>query len=312
MKLKKPKFWDYKKPNFFAFLLLPITLVIEVSNYLIKIKKKKIYENIKTICVGNIYIGGTGKTPLVIKLNEILKKNGFKTATIKKYYSDQLDEQKLLDRYTNFYCSKKRVRSLEQAIKDKIDLAIFDDGLQDRNLNYNLKFVCFNTEKWIGNGFLIPSGPLRNRLSSLKDFDAVFLNGNEENNFEIKETIKKSNQNIKIFETSYEIINLKKLDRNGRYIIFSGIGNPESFSKTLKRYNFNIIKELNFPDHYKYLDKDIMQIKETAKKYNVQILTTEKDFIKINLDYSNDINYVKIELRIKEEERLIKFLKNSL
>ena len=95
MKLKKPKFWDYKKPSFFSYLLLPFTIIVGLIT---KIKSKPKFSNskIKTICVGNIYIGGTGKTSLAIKIKEILDKNNIKACFIKKFYPDQTDEQKLL------------------------------------------------------------------------------------------------------------------------------------------------------------------------------------------------------------------------
>ena len=73
MKLKKPKFWDYKRPNIYAYILYPISLLIQIISSLIKIKPKKF--NIKTICIGNIYLGGTGKTSLCIKINQILNWN---------------------------------------------------------------------------------------------------------------------------------------------------------------------------------------------------------------------------------------------
>ena len=72
MKLKKPKFWDYKKPNIYAYILYPISLLIQIISSLIKIRSKEF--NIKTICIGNIYLGGTGKTSLCIKIDQILKK----------------------------------------------------------------------------------------------------------------------------------------------------------------------------------------------------------------------------------------------
>ena len=312
MKFKKPRFWDYKNPNYLAYLLLPTTLIVKFNNFFLNRKKNQIDKNIKTICVGNIYIGGTGKTPLVLKLNTILKDTVLKIATIKKFYNNQKDEQILLNKYTNLYCSKKRGESLKKAIEDKMELAIFDDGLQDKSLNYDIKIVCFNSEKWIGNGFIIPSGPLREHISSLKKYDLVFINGSNENNSEIKKIVKKYNQNIEIFETNYEIKNLEKFDRKINYLIFSGIGNPEGFLKTLKKFNFNVIKELNFPDHYEYSDKDIKRVKEMAKNHNAQILTTEKDFVKINSNHSDGINYLKIDLKIKDEEKLVKFFKSKL
>ena len=83
MKLKKPNFWDYKKPNLFAYILLPFTYIIKLINFISK-KEKIITEKIKTICIGNIYLGGTGKTPISIKINKIINNLKFKTAFIKK------------------------------------------------------------------------------------------------------------------------------------------------------------------------------------------------------------------------------------
>ena len=85
MNLKKPKFWDYKKPNIYAYLLYPLTFLFELFNffYSLLIKQKQRRTNIKTICVGNIYIGGTGKTSLSIKINEILNQNKIKSCFIK-------------------------------------------------------------------------------------------------------------------------------------------------------------------------------------------------------------------------------------
>ena len=86
MKLKKPSFWDLTKPNFLSYLLIPFSLPIILRNFLFQFLKKKKSSNIKTICVGNIYLGGTGKTPLTIKISQILKQEGIKVATIKKNY----------------------------------------------------------------------------------------------------------------------------------------------------------------------------------------------------------------------------------
>ena len=97
MNLKKPKFWDNKKPNLNAYLLYPIAFFLDAAKiFLPKTKKKKF--KIKTICVGNIYLGGTGKTSLSIKLNELLKERNLKSCFVKKYYKKQIDEQKILEK----------------------------------------------------------------------------------------------------------------------------------------------------------------------------------------------------------------------
>ena len=136
---------------------------------------------------------------MTIELNNILKKLNYKTAFIKKYYKDQLDEQKMLSLNGKLFCEKKRITSINKALADNTDIAIFDDGLQDNTLKYDIAIVCFNLQNWIGNGMLIPAGPLRETLESLIKYDAVFLNGNGEKSENIKTIIKKYNFKFKNF-----------------------------------------------------------------------------------------------------------------
>tara|TARA_B100000787_G_scaffold94099_1_gene69500 strand:- start:599 stop:1540 length:942 start_codon:yes stop_codon:yes gene_type:complete len=313
MKLKKPKFWDYKQPIFISYLLLPFTFPLIINNFFLKLKKNNIKNSkIKKICIGNIYVGGTAKTPLTIKIYQILNSLKFKTATMKKFYADHVDEQKMLAEKTKLYCLKNRNMFLDKAIRDNIDVVIFDDGLQDRSINYDLEFVCFNNIKWIGNGLLIPAGPLREKIESIKKYDAAFINGNEIDNSNLRSLIKKYNKTIKIFESNYVVINIEKFDINEKYLIFSGIGNPDSFKETLLKYNFSIIKEIIFPDHHIYTQVDIDKIKAQAQKLNAKIITTEKDYTKINSSNNDDIKYLQIDLKIKNEIELINYLKLNI
>ena len=310
MKFKKPKFWDYKKPNLLSYLLLPFTFPLIINNFFLGLEKKKdSTSKIKKICVGNIYVGGTGKTPLVIKINQILNQLGYKTAVIKKFYKNHIDEQKILAESTKLYCLKDRMTALNAVIKDNNNIALFDDGLQDQSINYDLKFVCFNNIRWIGNGLLIPAGPLREKIESISKYDAVFINGNEADTSNLKLLINKHNKNIKVFEAHYLPINTDLFDPDDKYIAFSGIGNPESFRETLLKNKFNIIKEITFPDHHNYTQANIDAIKLQARYLNAKIITTEKDYVKLNTYKNADIQYLKVELKIKNEEELISYLK---
>ena len=313
MKFKKPKFWDYQRPNLLSYILLPLTFPLILNNFFLNKKKnKKKNHKPKKICVGNIYVGGTAKTPLTIKIYQILNKLDINACTIKKYYKSHYDEQKMLSEKTKLYCEKNRIDGLNKAILDNKDVAIFDDGLQDRSINYDLKIVCFNDLKLIGNGFLIPAGPLREKINSISKYDMAFINGNEVDNSKLKLLLKSYNANIEIFETNYKAINIKEFNINDEYMVFSGIGNPESFRQTLINNNIKITKEIIFPDHYNYTHKDIDQIKYQAKKLNLKILTTEKDYIKIKSIDNHDIRYLKVELDIKNEDRLINHLKKYI
>ena len=304
MKLKKPKFWDLKKPNIFSYVLLPISFLIQVAVYF---KKEATINDfkIKTICVGNIYLGGTGKTSLCIKINEILKRKNVRSCFVKKFYKNQLDEQKILEKNGQVFFSKNRIDSIKQAEQSKFDVAIIDDGLQDRSINYDKRIVCFNNINWIGNGMVIPSGPLRESLYNIKKYDFIFLNGNLENLENIKKEILKIHSEANIYIGQYKILNINEINLENNYLAFSGIGNHKTFVSTLKEHKINVIEDLEFPDHYKYSNKDLDRIITHANKISCKLITTEKDYLRIDGQINEKIQVVKSELMV-DEERLIK------
>ena len=308
MKLKKPSFWDLAKPNFLSYLLIPFSLPIILRNFFFQFLKKKKFSNVKTICVGNIYLGGTGKTPLTIKITQILKQKGIKVATIKKNYSNQKDEQLLLKQKTSLIITDSRKDVINQAIKEKYDVLVFDDGLQETKIDFDIKLVCFKSKIWIGNGQLIPAGPMREKISSLKRFDAVFLNGNSSNFEKIEKQIKNINLDIKIFKTFYRILDIQKYNLDTKYLIFSGIGDPFSFKDILVENKFNVIREMIFPDHHDYSLDDLEKILNIAKNKNLKIITTEKDFMKIPEEFKKEINFLTIDLVIQDEKKLIQLI----
>ena len=300
MIFNKPKFWDKKKPDFFAILLFPFSKIVTLISNLKSGENLK-NSNIKTICVGNIYVGGTGKTPLSIKINNMLNEKKFKSVVAKKFYNEQKDEQLLIKNKTNLITKGSRKDCLNEAIKQNFQIVVFDDGLQDKSISYDIKICCFSSNTWIGNGWVIPAGPLRENIYSLKKFDIVFLNGEDINNEEKREQIFKINKNIKIYESNYKLKALDKFDISQNYIAFSGIGNPENFNLTLKKNNFKILKYFSFPDHYDYNKKDINVIKKFAYKNKAKIITTEKDYLRIKKEFRNDIRFIEMELEIHNE-----------
>jgi tetraacyldisaccharide 4'-kinase len=304
MNLKKPKFWDQKKPNILAYLLLPVSFLLDLLK-LLRFKKKIKKSKIKTIIVGNIYLGGTGKTSLSIRINELLSERKIKSCFVKKFYPNQYDEQKLLESRGKLFTSLKRIEAINSAENKGYDVAILDDGLQDNSINYDLRFVCFNNINWIGNGFTIPAGPLRESINNLKNYKHIFLNGNLENLNDIKKHIYKINPNINIYIGKYVPLNIEKFNKDKNYLVFSGIGNHQTFISMLREYKFNIVKDIEFSDHYKYNNFDINKIQKLSDNLNCQIITTEKDYLRLDKEKIHNINFIKSELKILDEEKLI-------
>ncbi len=306
MKIRKPLFWNNK--NLISLSLIPFSIIIFSINFFKNFLIKKNYK-IKTICIGNIYVGGTGKTSLSIEISNILKKK-FKPVFIKKKYINQFDERELLKANGNVFSDSDRKISLIKAESStKFNLAILDDGLQDKTIKYDISIACFNSSYGVGNGLLIPAGPLRENLSTLRNYNAIFLNG-EKNNKNLFSILKKFNNHI--FYSKYIPINVEKFNKKKKYLYFCGIGNPQEFEYTLKKYKFNISKKFIFPDHHNFKNQEIDDIKKIGFDNRLEIITTEKDYKRLSIRNRKNIHYLKIKLKIKNLNKFTKFLKERL
>ena len=302
MKLSKPKYWDTKF-NLISILLLPITLATLLVIFFKKkftIKKKF---NLHLICVGNIYIGGTGKTPAAILLaNELLKLKK-KSAIVRKFYKSHIDEHNLIkETFKNLILNKNRISGIMEAEKASYDTVVLDDGFQDYRIKKDLNIICFNQNQLIGNGFLLPSGPLRESLNSLKDAHIILINGEKDNKFEQK--ILNINEKLKIFYSNYKPINVDQF-KNKKLLAIAGIGKPSNFFKLLEKNNLLIKKKLIYPDHYEFTDNELQNIISEAKEKNYEIIMTEKDYYKIK-HFNNEINFLKVSLEIEKKEEFMK------
>lgn len=308
MMLIKPKFWD-KKIGIISIILYPLSLIyliiIYIKKKIIKVHKFKI----PIICVGNIYVGGTGKTPLSILLANEIQKLGKETVILRKYYDSHNDEYELIkNNFNNLIINKKRIDGILKAERANYDIVILDDGLQEYKIKKNLNIVCFNEKQLVGNGLVMPAGPLRENLNNLKSSDVVIINGNKNKSFE--EKILNINNKLKIFYSNYKTQNIEKF-KNKKLFAIAGIGNPENFFQLIEDNDLSIKKKFIFPDHHKYSKNEIMNIVDEAKKQNCQIITTEKDYYKIK-KFDIKIEYIKIFLNIENKDILINKIKKII
>jgi len=309
MNFFKPKFWDKKQISTYSIFLLPISLIIQFFS-----KIKDLLTNgkkfpIPVICVGNIYLGGTGKTPICIELNSILKNLNKKAVYIRKKHGAYEDEKKLLEQSGAVYERCKRAEALNDASKNKFEVAILDDGFQDFSIKKDISIICFAEKQWIGNGLTIPSGPLRENISSLKRADCVLINGKY--NSDIENKILKNNNSVKIFYFNYEPTNIDNF-KNKETICFAGIGNPKNFFSLLKENEINVLEEISFPDHYNYSRTDLDNLKKKAKQKNSILLTTEKDYLRMDKDYRENINCLKIKVKMEKKNEFIEEIKKVI
>ena len=321
----KPKFWDKKNNSFLSILLYPLSIIY----YLISVIRKKISIpqkfNIPIICVGNIYIGGTGKTSAAIEIMKILNQSkkicfltkGYGRKSKKDIYLNELnipnqntvdtgDEALLLNKYGDVYISNNRTKAINTIIKLGYDAIILDDGFQDHLIFKNLNILCFDSKNWIGNNNLIPSGPLREPLTSIKEANFIIIKG--EKNQIIENEIKKLSPNIEIIYAENRIENNETL-KNKNFIAFTGIGNPYSFFNTLLNNNIKIIKQIIYPDHFQFTEKNYKVLFQEAENNNCNLITTEKDWVRIDEQFKDRVYYTKLSTLLIGKESLEKELK---
>ena len=313
MRLTKPRFWDHQKISIWSILFFPATIVFLFLSWLNRIISVfKVHKfPFPIICVGNIYVGGTGKTPLAAEIYKILKSNGKKPSIIKKHYSYLLDEIKMLKEIGDTFYAKKRIKALNLSSSNGNDVAILDDGFQDFSIKPNFSILCFNSKQLIGNGFLIPSGPLREKLSAVSRADCIVINGErtkETAEFEKKIIKNSSGKKLNFFYSKYKIRNIEKL-KNSKITVFAGIGNPSNFFDLLKENELDIKKTYSFPDHHNYSQRDFEQI---ANDESTKIFTTKKDYFRLNDKQKEICDYVEIDLEIENKHELENLIKNSL
>ena len=207
MKLNKPKFWDVPRISFWVIILLPLSFIFLLASFIRRTLKIENKFQIPVICVGNIYIGGTGKTPLASEIYKIVKSYGKNPGFVKKGYDYLDDEIKMLEKIGKVFSNKNRKEAINSLILSLCDVAILDDGFQDLSIEKDFSILCFNSRQLIGNGFLIPAGPLRESFNSIKKADCVLINGDR--NIEFENKINKINKNIKIFYSKYKIKNVE-------------------------------------------------------------------------------------------------------
>ena len=309
MKFLKPKFWDNDQISLYSIFLLPVSLLMQIINFVRRLMVKSHKFSIPIICVGNIYLGGTGKTPLCSELFSILKNLNKNTVFIRKKYDSFQDEINLLRQIGPVYEKSKRINALDEAIQNKFEVAVLDDGFQDFSVEKDLSIVCFNEKQWIGNGFIIPSGPLREGLSALTRANCVIINGKK--NINIENKILKNNKLIKIFYSKYKPQNISDF-KNRKIICFAGIGNPINFFDLLKKNEINVLEQTSFPDHHNYSKTELDILIKKAKENNATLLTTEKDYLRIEEKYRGNINCLKIKIEIENKNEFIEEIKKII
>ncbi len=336
--------WYNKNLNLFLIVYYLLFYVFELIYIFIVFFRKKLYEhgllkaykfNVPIIVVGNITVGGTGKTPLVIYIANYLKTHGFNPGIVSRGYKSKCktvslvnndsdpeifgDEPVLLAKSTvcPVVVGKDRTLVVNFLLKNhsNINVIICDDGLQHYKLKRDLEIAVVDRVNQFGNRHCLPLGPLREPIERLKTVDLTIINGetgSEEDELDLE--CKNRSKNNYVFklapETIYNLLdpnNIKTPKDFTTVHAVSGIGNNQRFFDLLRNLGIKIIKH-EFPDHYSYQEKDL------NFNDNLPIIMTAKDAVKCIKFAKNNFwcQTVKVEIKLLEEfnNYLINFLSN--
>lgn len=277
---------------------------------------------VPVVVVGNITVGGTGKTPLVIELAELLKRTGYRPGIISRGYrgkarswpqqvrpdSDPVmvgDEAVLITRRTGcpMAVGPDRVAAGEALIQyHDCDIILSDDGLQHYKLKRNIEIAVIDGTRRFGNGFCLPAGPLREPVKRLREVDLKFTNGTA------------ANDEILMQYKVMDLVSMSDVDKicdlsefKGKQVhAIAGIGNPQRFFDQLRASGLGVI-EHSFPDHHEYLRKDIIF------NDNLPVIMTEKDAVKCFRYQNENMWYLPVAITLPKniESQFIELLESS-
>ncbi len=309
-----PKFW--KTNNFISTLLLPISWIYSLVSYLRYTLINPKFLKAPVICVGNVTVGGAGKTPTVIWLAREFQALGYKVHILSRGYKVKIydpvlvdpkidsaaqvgDEPLLLARVAPTWVGKDRVQAARRAIKAGAELILMDDGLQNPCLFKDFSLIVIDGMHGVFNNQIMPAGPLRERLiPAFLRTNATLIIGKDHTNItsKLSHFSGKSLFHAKIKATT-------NIPVNQPLIAFAGIGQPAKFFRMLESAGATLAKTKSYPDHHAYTDAEIEALLQEAEQLNATLITTEKDLVKVPVNLRENILSIPIKLSFEEDEK---------
>ncbi len=320
--MRPPLFWNRPR-GLTSRLLAPLEWIWVISTR--RRLKNGPWErlSVPVICVGNINVGGTGKTPTVIALLEILGELGINAHVVSRGYGGTelgpllVDERKhsahevgdepiLISAFGPCWVAKDRTAGAKAAIKADAQIILLDDGFQNPSLHKDLSIVVVDAEIGFGNSRVMPAGPLREPLADgLARADVVISIGTAAAQKRLPAQIPNPVWlgELRALETG--------MDWSGtRFIAFAGIGRPGKFFATLEALGANVEATHAFPDHAPYTDAILQRLKAEAKAKSAQLVTTEKDMTRLPAAFRRDVLALPVRLVFNDPETVRSALKD--
>lgn len=296
MDLTAPKFWWQKKPTLSAWLLSPIGAIYGWLTVRRMLRAPRGNADIPVLCIGNLIMGGAGKTPATLALVNHLVNLGHKPGILLRGYggtekgpllvksghtAGQVGDEALL--YTNVaptVVSADRVAGATLLGKAGVDIILMDDGFQNPSLHKDLSLIVVDTQTAWGNGLCCPAGPLRAPVNSqLQKASAIIALGNGARGRDVEDAANR--HDLPIYRGEIVPVQMSEDFVGRRFIAYSGIGRPEKFFKSLTDVNQEAVERFSFPDHHVFTEQDAEKILSRCRSQDAMPITTQKDFVRL-------------------------------
>lgn len=317
--MRPPAFWQ--TGGWKADVLEPIGALVGFFARRRQTRARPFDPGVPVICVGNLTVGGQGKTPLVIDLARRLIAKGRRPAILSRGYKGRLsglrvdpllhgagdvgDEPLLLAAVAPTYIDPDRVASAKRAVADGADCLLMDDGFQNPGLKKHLSFIVIDGPSGFGNGFILPAGPLReNPRDGLQRADAVVLIS--EDRLGLKDRLE-AMRPVLLAKLMPGVLNLQ-----GPLVAFAGIGRPEKFFDSLRELDATLAATLPFDDHHPYSAKDWAELQALAKQHGAHLITTAKDAVRLSPEQRAEVTILPVTLGWQDPDALTALIEGVL
>jgi len=299
--MREPRFWQAPQPGgrapILARLLTPVSHVYDLSARWRRRFIRPEHAPVPVVCIGNVTLGGAGKTPLALAIAQHFQSQDYLVHFLSRGYGgsekgplqvdpaqhlarDVGDEPLLLARTAPTWVSSDRVEGSVAAVKAGARLIIMDDGLQNPALEKDFSLLAVDAVAGTGNGRLFPAGPLRERPDdALARSNVVVVIGRGHAGDGI--AARAQARGVPVFRAILRPSPLQGLD-GAAVIAFAGIGRPEKFFQTLRDLRADIVMAFPYPDHHNFTERDAKMLLAKADETGARLITTEKDFVRLN------------------------------
>ena len=323
--MKHPDFWSKKQPDWRTKALLPASWIYHAGHRILYASCRPKRAGVPVICVGNVTVGGAGKTPVASYIADYVASRGINVHFLTRGYGGRQkssptlvdadrhtarevgDEPLILAQHGITWVSPNRVAGAQRAVANGAELIVMDDGFQNPSLIKDLSFLIFDGDFGIGNRALLPAGPLREPLSSaISRAHAAIIIGDDSQNLEAALA-----STLPVFTAKFVPISNK--GKTGFPVVaFAGIGRPNKFFSSLGAAGYHVTAKRSFPDHHHYSNSDLIALRSESRKLGAKLITTEKDFLRLEKSERIDIEPFPVTLSWSEKDGFRAFLDKKL